>query len=435
MNKQWKKQASVVYGYALTHLALNSYLYFEELPENYEENEILQRQESFDKELQKLLQDLTEGVLCLEAIETLRNRIQKEMESIIAFTDCFRVYEYVLNRVERRFDETLPSSEFSDRELVNQILAFVFEDEEPAVMNQRIQEIIGQLPIRFTRQKYYSMVHEALSIYIGAQTEALEDIMYLLRTAGMIELSSERRALYPQFAEYLHVLEQMTFRTMTAEEYHKGEQLVELASEQLDALSDYYPMLQEMVNDLYLIALTKEAAMRDVVQEQCAYRLIEALLKTENGEIPEAAEDELYGLEGVQEEYYERYLHMDSVPEWKEGEAEELSKMRVIERLMSSSTFAALEENTASQTVTREDIEAAFEAFVQQMEPVLKQGQKPVVRAVMALTLSALPICFNSLEELRAYVENSLGSCSDMAEKEASIELIHMLMEMEDYAV
>ena len=57
------------------------------------------------------------------------------------------------------------------------------------------------------------------------------------------------------------------------------------------------------------------------------------------------------------------------------------------------------------------------------------------MRAIMATTLSVLPICFNSANEIQTYVENSLGGCSDIAEKEASIDLIHQLMEMEEYAI
>lgn len=435
MSRQWKKQASVAYGYALTRLVLNSYIYFEELPENYEEKEAVRRQKPFDQKFQKLLQELVDDTLCLDAAAALRSEIQKEMECIIAFTDCFRIYEYVLNRIERKFDEMPSDSGLSDSEAANEIMGFVFESGDAAVMNRRIQEIIGQLPIRFTRQKYYSMVHEALSAYIGAQGEALEDVMYLLRTAGMAELREEQKKQYPDLAEYLEHLEQMTFRTMTAEEYQKAVQFVQLSGEMLNALSEYYQMLQEMVNDLYLIALTKGDAIRNAAHEQCAYRLLDALLKTEHGEIPEAAEQELYGLEGVQEEYYEKYLRMEPIPEFEEGEDEEISNMRKVELLMSSSSFMSLEKKASFHTVTREDIDAAFEAFVQQVEPVLKHSQKPVVRAVMAMTLSTLPICFYSAEEFRAYVENSLGGCSDIAEKEASMELIHQLMEMEDYAV
>lgn len=435
MAKQWKKQASMAYGYALTRLALNSYMYFEELPEDYGENEAVRRQEPFDQAYKQQLRNFVNGVQELASVSELRDRIQKEMEQIVAYTDCFRVYEYVLNRVERRFDETLPVSGLSNEAIAKQIMGFVTGVKDAADMNRRIQEVIGQLPVRFTKQKYYSMVQEALSAYIGAQGEALENVMYLLSTAGMTEVGEEQKAAYPEFKEYLEELEQIQIRTMTKEEYQKATQLVTLGGEMLNVLSEYYQMMQEMVNDLYLITLTQKDAVRDAAQERSAFHILSGLLAMEGSEIPESVDQELYNLEGVQEEYYEKYMRMEPTPDYEEGEDEEVSRMRMVDLLMSTSSFVSLEQKAALQIVTREDVNAAFDRFVQKIDPVLKGCQKPVMRAIMATTLSVLPICFNSANEIQTYVENSLGGCSDIAEKEASIDLIHQLMEMEEYAI
>ncbi|MGN0158124.1 MAG: hypothetical protein ACI39W_03135 [Brotaphodocola sp.] len=433
MAKQWKKQASLAYGYALTRLTLNSCLYFEELPEDYAANEAVRRQKAFDQEFQKLLSDCVKGELDQSLTGALRSRIQKEMEGIVAFTDCFQVYEYVLNRVERRFCENLPSSSLTDEEVAQKILEFVTGVKDTADMNRRMQEVISQLPIRFTRQKYYSMVQEAMSAYIGAQEEALENVMYLLDTASMTALSEEQKSAYPKLKENLDELQQITFRTITRDEYQRTVQLVQYSSEMLDALSDYYQLLQEMTNDLYLIAITQKDAIRDAGRERDALYILKELLSIEGTDFPTSVEQELCHLEGVQEEYYEKFMQLEPVPEYTEGEEEEISKMRVVERLMSTSNFVSLEQKAASAAVTREDVDAAFARFVQKTDPILQKCQKPVARAVMAATLSVLPICFNSMNEIRNYVTNSLAGCTDIAEREASIDLIHQLMEMEEY--
>ena len=56
----------------------------------------------------------------------------------------------------------------------------------------------------------------------------------------------------------------------------------------------------------------------------------------------------------------------------------------------------------------------------------------------MSKILSRLPVFFDSLEEVRQYVEGSLRSCSDGKEKEISMGIIRMMMEqdrfdLEDY--
>ena len=365
----------------------------------------------------------------------VREQIQKEMEAVVAYTDCFQTYEYALNRMERRFDETLPVSELSDEAFVRQIMGFLTATKDAATMNRRIQEVIGQLPIRFTRQKYYGMVREALSAYIGADSEALENIMYLLRTGAMVELSAEQKAAYPELQALAEPLAQIRFKELTPEAYRNAVQAVALASEKLYALSEYCQTMQEMANDLYLIVLTGEAAVRDAGQEACASGIIKGLLALDGKAIPEELEEALGGLEGVQEEYYEKYQRLDPAPEYQDGEDEEAYRMRCVDLLMSTSTFVTLKENRQPKTVEIGDIDRAVDGFVALTEPVFAGLQKPVLRAVMAATLSALPVCFNSLDEIQAYVTNSLGSCSDIAEKETCKELILHLMEMEDYEV
>lgn len=426
MTRQWKKQASAAYGCALTRLTLNCFMYFDEMAA-----EKLSADETFCR----LMGAWLDGSLERSEVEAFREGILRKMETIVAYTDCFRTYEYALNRVERRFDHTLPVSELSEEEFIHQIMGFLTAADSAAVMNRRIQEVIGQLPIRFTRQKYYGMVREALSAYIGADQTALENIMYFLRTGAMVELTEDKKAEYPKLEELLKVLEQIRFKELTAEGYQNAVQAVMLASEMLMALSEECQTMQELANDLYLVSLTKDAAVRDAGQEDCACGILRELLNLDGKRISEELEAALFGLEGVQEEYYEKYQRLDPAPEYREGEDEEAYLMRCADLLMSTSPFVSLKENRQPKLAESGDIDRAMDEFVTLADPVLTGCQKPVMRAVMAATLSALPVCFNSLDEIQEYVANSLGSCSDFAEKETCRELILQLMESEDYEV
>lgn len=451
MARQWKKQASVAYGYALTRLALNCFMYFDELAAGeYADGEeagqnlaagrekgadFRQKQQQEDDQFRKLLGAWLDGELQLADVAAFREQIRREMEAVVAYTDCFQIYEYALNRVERRFDETLPVAELSEEDFVHQVMGFLTATDDAATMNRRIQEVIGQLPVRFTRQKYYGMVREALSAYIGADSEALENIMYLLRTGAMVGLDTDKKTEYPELQAMLETLAQIRFKELTAESYQNAVQTVTLAGEKLLALSEYCQMMQEMANDLYLISLTREVAVRDTAQENCAVGILKGLLELDGKATPGELEESLYGLEGVQEEYYEKYQRLDPAPEYQEGEDEEAYQMRCVDLLMSASTFVSLQENRQPKVVESCDIDRAVDEFVILTDRVFDGCQKPVLRAIMASTLSALPVCFNSLDEIRAYVANSLGSCFDFAEKETCKELIMQLMECEDYEV
>lgn len=439
MAQSWRKQASVAYGYSLTRLTLNMYMFYEEMPLTYDEKR--RDQQELDAAFMNMVSRLEEEDVSLEEVAVLRKKINLKMETVIAFSDCFRIYEYALNRVERRFTDGLPVVDMPEDEFVSRVVNFLTEVKDAAVMNQRIQNVISQLPVRFTRQKYYGMVHDALCTFIGSDQESLANAMYLLRTSGMAELTEAHRQAYPELETLLKKLSELTFKDLTADGYRDAQAQIGLAGEQLFALSDYFQMMEEMVNDLYVIGLTRADAVRDASEETHAYGIIRDLciLYAEGKrEIPDSVEEKLFALEGIQENYYEKFLRMDPAPEYQTGEDETAHKSRCVERLLSTSAFAPLDEKEnwrKDDVVTREDVEAAFDRFVSGVDPVLAACQKPVVRSIMAATLSNLPLSFRSLDEIQEYIKNSLGSCTDRAEKETCMELLQMLMESEDYAL
>lgn len=437
MAQHWKKQASVAYGYALTRLVLNAYMFFEDCSDEYSETD--EKQKELDSALMEMLNRIPQGSLTMPEVNALRGRLRAEMETAIACMDSFRIYEYALNRVERRFLAEAETSPLTDEEMGAQLIGYVISAENAAEMNQRIQEVIAQLPVRFTRQKFYGMVREALSAYIDSDQETLENMMYLLRTCGAARLSEEQRNGYPKFAQQLDHLKKLSFKDLTADAFHAAQEMIDTAGAQLSALSETLQTAAEMTNDMYIICLTREDAIRDASEETHAWGILTDLCRLYRDgvrQIPEEVEKKLFYLEGLQESYFEKYQRMDPAPEYREGEDETAGKMRCVEKLMSTSVFVELEESPKQeQAVTSKDIDKAVEGLVAELDPVFTSCQKPIMRAIMATMLSRLPICFNSVDEIREYIENSLGGCGDRAEKEACVELLQQLMENEDYAL
>src|SRR5690606_18176779 len=52
--------------------------------------------------------------------------------------------------------------------------------------NDRIKEIIGQLPIRITKSKYFDILAESLSIYKGSDIASVENYIYMLKSSAML---------------------------------------------------------------------------------------------------------------------------------------------------------------------------------------------------------------------------------------------------------
>lgn len=439
MAYNWKKQASAAYGCSLARLALQVFMYMEDFPSSYEG--AWSKRQGMDEQFMKLLaeyrrEEAPADDALMEETEAFRNLLTGRTETVIAYTDCFQIYEYAWNRLERRFLTDLKPTGISDGEMTQELMRYLTIDQDAAVTNQRIQQVIGELPVRFTRRKYYGMVREALTSYIGADMEGLNTMMYLLRTGSMTDLTREQKESEPELGGLLEALQAISMRDASADDYREAKAKLKIAADRLSAMSEYLHMMQDMVNDLCILLLTRKDAMRDAALEEHAGRILDGLHRMYEEHavsIPDEIGEELPYLEGAQERYFEAYTRLDPVPASGRRKDGKMSGEFKVERLMSSSTYVSIQEEPEEGTVTAEAVDAAADAFIAGVEPVFAACQKPVMRAIMAGTLSTLPVCFNSLNEVREYIEGSFASCADPAEKETCKELLLQLMEMDAY--
>ena len=72
-------------------------------------------------------------------------------------------------------------------------------------------------------------------------------------------------------------------------------------------------------------------------------------------------------------------------------------------------------------------LNAMLTALVSELETFLKSSSKPLARAVMAKLVTMVPLFIRDYNQLEEYIQNSLSSCSDVAEKLACIEIIRSL--------
>lgn len=442
-----KKQMTAAYQYSYTRLALNYYTLFESLTED---NRLSDRESACLHTLNELIRDyFTDGEI-LARLDGLRGEITREVEIITAYTDCFQIYEYVLNRLERKF-KTLPETGYNDETFTSMVVSFITNTKESAVMNGRIRQVISQLPVRLTKQKFFSLVMEGLSVYIGSPKENLRDMMYTLRTESMADLpegmAEGRKSMY----ETLEQFKRMDYRNLTSEAFAEAQARLMVVSAQLNEEAELYVSLQEIVNDLYVLTLAKQDAVIDLNEEELYRSLILGVLaefeENGSGDGREAYfMERLTRLEGRQETYYERYLRSEMPAETKELLADpDYVRAANVDLLLSGSSFmelksvlSGMEEEAgvqAEETIDRPYLERTAEAYFKELEAVFAATSKPVMRAIMAKVLSDLPVCFNSIDEIQSYIKGSLESCGDEAEKETCKELLEELMEYENKLV
>lgn len=376
------------------------------------------------------------GKIHTELLE-LRRDITAEVDILIAYADCLQIYEYVLNRLERKF-KTLTAVGVSDKRFVNHLMTYISKSKESAVMNSRIQEVIGQLPVRMTRQKFFSLVTEGLSVYIGSPAENLKDMMYRLETESMTKLPADMDS-HKEHYELLQDLSKLNYRSLSLEIYEDACWKLNLAAEALKEESGIYMDLQSLVNDLCVLELAGMDAVMDVREEELFKSLNSEILKRfQKGLEPldHKFYEQFVQLEGRQEAYYDKYLRCELSKADEELERDaDYTRAVNIDRLLSGSSFAELKEASGGQVECHEAaiadqgfFENTVNGYFERLEQIFSKASRPVVRAIMAKVLSNLPVYFNSLAEIEGYVRGSLESCMDEAEKETCKELLEELM-------
>ena len=426
MNQQTlKKQHTMAFGFSGARLALNYYMFEDGIPETDHLPEVfIKSADCFRNQLRIYL----DGGDSLEELKNLRSAMMKEMEIITGYADCFQIYEYVLNRLERRYHTGLRP--VAEEGITDELMEFIVGDKDSMAMNGRIQQVIAQLPIRFTKQKFFGMVREALSVYHGADRSSLNNLMYRLKSGAMADLPEAMNQGYEDLYEVLEQFRKLDYKNMDQDLYDECTKKVVYISDRLNLLADWYISLEQLINDLYVLLITRADAVADVKETQIIHQILAGLLchagQSSVTVLPDELVQLLTDLEGVQEHYYEKYQRSEAVDQ-------------TVDLLLSGSDFVPLEPAAADKEdevpVDQAGLDAAAESFFEELTQLFAGQPKPVVRAVMAKVLSELPVCFNQLNEIRTYIENSFASCSDSNERESCIDLLRQMMESENALV
>lgn len=440
-SKRVKRQISAACHYAYTRLVLNYYMYYETVLEG---DLLGRRLADLDGRYHGQLKAFLTGEYDLGQLAGLRDEVSLAMEVNTSYTDAFQVYEYALNRLEGRFEPQLMGNRagvLDEEKMTADILAYITHTDEAVVVNERIQSVLGQLPVRLTRQKFFAMMEEGLSVYKGGSVKSLEDMIYVLRSEAMLNQPEDMETGYEELHSILREFERTDYREMTVEQYRHLTAEMDRAAQILMDTTGEIMLFMDLVNDLYILMLSRPSAMMEITEENRLKEMLSSLFRLfERGAsepIPQGITDGLTFLEGKQEAYFEQWMRQETAREESGGAEEadeEEERLATISLLMSGSSFMSLtpsgdqEDKSVDEAVLREKMELLTEELTASWE----DRPKILVRAVMAKLLSRLPIFFGSLDELKLYIEGSLRSCTDVQEKETTMKLIRLLMDQDE---
>lgn len=436
-----KRRLTAAYQYSFIRMTLNFYTCYEMMAEKTSEPD-QGALDLYERYLGFLGSFLKKEETSLDELEVLRQDTMKEMEKLTAYTDIFQAYEYVMNRVEGRFMPQLVGKKPEDTDvLLDEIISYLTETNDPADFHQRFQLIVSQLPVRFTKNKFFALIEEGMSVYKGAPKAGLDDMLYVLRSEALLNrpkaenIDSENgESSYEKLYGILDEFLQTDFNALEAAGYYHLSSKLEEAGELLSTATGDILMLMDLVNDLYVLFLCEDQAVTDLEETQVMTRILGdvlALFKENKWrEIPEETADLLPKLEGKQESSFEQWLANEIPMEELARDASSVAELLwKTELLLSGSSFASLEYKDSEQTADETLIRKGLEQLFADIRESWKDLPKVLTRAAMAKCLSRLPITFKSSDEAESYIKNSLECCSDEVEKEGCIRMIRSIME------
>lgn len=379
----------------------------------------------------------------IQALMNLRDSVMETMDVVTTYVDRFSLFEYILNRIEHRFDDTELDDRYYDGQLANDIMNYIVSDQDAVVMNGKIAEVVGQLPMRLTRKKFLELVKDAFSLYLGQDHSALDDFVYMLKSNSGIYEPNGMKEYFPDLYEILMHLESYSYKEMDEEGFKKANNELQYAISFFTKTSDLYVQLMELINDLLTILLLKNRTFLETKErENCIFILKNVMSCGEDGLSEDSMEDVtdcFISFEGVQERLYSSISSNDYVmDEIKNnlmesvetlGLSDDLQNLLWAARLASGSNFVSLKESKNTEVVEEDDVERCFAEYAGAMEAKFKEFGQNYNRAIMANVLSTLPVFFNNMDEIRAYVNTSLTQCTDLAEKKACVEIFEQILE------
>lgn len=435
--------------YAYVRLAMHYYAFYEAFIDD-EDTWSAEAKDMIAEICKHIQNDVLQGCSgadrekAIKSVDNIRNKIMKRMEILAAYTDIFRTHEYVLNRVEYRFKEV--DSSFDTEEFAREILRYIFDSEDNLVINEKIKEIIGQLPVRITKQKYFDLLKDSLQNYLGADKSSLDSYLYILRTSALLTQEPDMETLYPALWERKEFLASLDYKGIDKENYEKA--LIQLSAAVfiLETEQNLYYSLQEIINEVYALLLcTSYSGMTEGVAAEAkdaAFHIIKEINNLftlgKKEELPMELTESFSKLEGIQEDIFFDLSLMEDAFFTVENQYEELTKslmlgqllqtLRWVSELQSSSLFIELGKEQKEIKVDETLLEQVTTELEKELSDLFASCDKMIYRAVMANTMNKMPVFFNSHKEVMDYVLYALERCSDPYEKAAVAEIINEIM-------
>lgn len=431
---QVMNECASAYGILSLYDLLMEYATYKEM-----KNEKYVDTDKFNSEIFSVVEDsIKRGILgeylpeneknVVENLVLARDKNIDRMDRITFYADKLSLFEYVINRQEMSFEEK-EVSVTDDDELSKEVLKKIFESDDNTLINFGIRNMLYNLPVRMTKDKFTDIIKDAFNVYKTSDKEQIDSFEYILRSVAGIRSVSKKNTEFDELEKSVEFLKAYAKQTgASKDEYILAKQKMNDAIDIVRKMSDDAMAIQEVLNSVLSYILMKPYFMLSAGKQAARLeKMLDELMSSDDNTDSVFSE-----IEGEVEIVSERINAVESLfttaTEKYAKNIEELmlstvcSRIEMTQKLCSNSSFVKLSEKFDN---VKEDgyCDKIRDGFIKDIRELFEKNGKLLNRAVMASVLRELPVFFGNRTEVMDYVRNSYASCSDKKEKYLCTEL------------
>jgi len=372
----------------------------------------------------------------------IRNKNIKTVNTLTIFTDIFSLYENILNRVEYRFveDEEIHDKKnmfdnITDEDVTRSVMQYILCDNDNVVINGKISEVMRELPVRMTKNKFYEYLEQGLSIYKNQEKRSIDDFIYMIKTSATLDIPNEISDHYSELYEVYDKFKNTNYGEITKSEFDNLRNGLMYATRFLEDSTSLHLMLQENINDLFVLLLANQHILSSFSEFEDLKKVV-GIINNMDEQADEFDElNEVFeSLEGKQEDIISSLSKYDYVLDMMSDDYKDLADSLMLTAqfdaitkmrdLSSGSMFVEFDKTFDTEPANEKYIKEAADKLIDLFDASFKENERMVNRSRMSVTLSILPVFFNNISELQDYIFDTLSNCRDDAEKTACKELL-----------
>ena len=431
------KDLSAVYGSsAILNLSMNYANYFVNSKEKETDRSFVGIGDKINALIKSTIVEGNVSKESIEEIENIREEVKARVDAATAFLSAFENFNYVLSR-------KLPNKEYDGKEFdtddeARKILTYIFEDDDNILINSKIQRVISELPIRYTKGKFFDIIETSVDRYAGTEKKALKAFAYMVRQAGMIYDLDNMQKLYPELADEFEYFKNFEFDKATKKQLLTESVKLNSTIARCSELTDDGILVMEVVNDLYAVLLNwdsinKEDAELEVEMitftnesfanedrsfEEFDVKMAEIFTKLE-GKL-EAVYEDLMSYEGTLFDVQNRFVNEASEFGYKD-KYDDLYKCSILKQ---GSLFADLNDLEDTGLTETADLDKLKETLKSEFDRIFNEVDRSVRRGIMAQVIGSIPVYFENRTEVMDYIRTSLTSCNSREELVGTINAV-----------